>query len=95
MCKAIFRFYQITGKKVGLKVAGGVRTVPDVCYLFPKRTKENRFKALNYRLVVENVLGSEWLTPELVNFPILCLLILIKLSFELELPICWTILLKL
>ena len=58
-------------------------------------TKENRFKALNYRLVVENVLGSEWLTPELVNFPILCLLILIKLSFELELPICWTILLKL
>lgn len=50
MCKAIFRFYQITGKKVGLKVAGGVRTVPD---------------ALNYRLVVENILGSEWLTPEL------------------------------
>ena len=50
MCKAILRYYQLTGRKVGFKPAGGVKTV------------EN---ALEYRLIVERILGPEWLTPEL------------------------------
>ncbi|XP_013194136.2 deoxyribose-phosphate aldolase [Amyelois transitella] len=50
MCRAIRRFYQMTGKKVGLKPAGGIKTAAD---------------AVNWLILVNNELGSEWLTPKL------------------------------
>lgn len=48
MCEAIKAFYDQTGKKVGLKVAGGVSKAQN---------------AIRYLTIVNHVLGSEWLTP--------------------------------
>ena len=50
MCQAIKDFYEKTGRKVGFKAAGGVKTPED---------------AALYYTIVEEVLGQEWLTPEL------------------------------
>ena len=50
MCTAIRDYYRRTGRKVGFKAAGGVRTAED---------------AVLYYTIVEEILGSEWLTPEL------------------------------
>lgn len=50
MCKAIKEFHEKTGKKVGIKPAGGVVTSQD---------------ALIYYTIVEELLGSEWLYPGL------------------------------
>ncbi len=50
MCEAIRDYHAKTGRKVGFKPAGGVRTAED---------------AALYYTIVEEVLGSEWLTPEL------------------------------
>ncbi|MFR9649766.1 MAG: deoxyribose-phosphate aldolase [Rikenellaceae bacterium] len=50
MCSAIKEYYQATGKMVGFKVAGGVRTMED---------------AALYYTIVEGILGEEWLTPSL------------------------------
>jgi deoxyribose-phosphate aldolase len=50
MCLAIRDYYAHSGRKVGFKVAGGVRTAED---------------AVLYRLLVEKVLGAEWLSPSL------------------------------
>ena len=50
MCLAIRDYYAATGRKVGFKVAGGVRTAED---------------AVLYYSVVAQILGEEWLTPEL------------------------------
>lgn len=50
MCMAIRRYHELTGRKVGFKPAGGLRTVED---------------ALGYRVLVEEVLGKDWLTPSL------------------------------
>ncbi|TMS34703.1 hypothetical protein L596_002240 [Steinernema carpocapsae] len=50
MCLAIKQHFEMTGKRVGFKPAGGIRTTQE---------------ALGYRVVVEKVLGKEWLTPEL------------------------------
>ncbi|KAM3962831.1 deoxyribose-phosphate aldolase [Aphomia sociella] len=50
MCRAIRRFYQLTGIKVGLKPAGGIKTAED---------------AINWLVLVYNELGLEWLTPKL------------------------------
>lgn len=50
MCGAIKDFYDKTGRKVGFKAAGGVRTPED---------------AALYYTIVEMVLGKEWLTPKL------------------------------
>ncbi|CAG9795726.1 unnamed protein product [Diatraea saccharalis] len=50
MCRAIRQFYQDTGKKVGLKPAGGIKTARD---------------AVNWLVLVRNELGPEWLSPEL------------------------------
>lgn len=48
MCEAIKQFYAQTGKRVGLKVAGGV---------------SKALNALRYLTIVNHILGSEWLTP--------------------------------
>ncbi len=50
MCCAIADYYKATGRKVGFKAAGGVRTPQD---------------AALYYTIVEETLGKEWLTPAL------------------------------
>jgi deoxyribose-phosphate aldolase len=50
MCGAIRDFHAATGRRVGFKVAGGVRTAAD---------------ASLYYTIVEEILGPEWLTPSL------------------------------
>lgn len=50
MCEAIKDYYEKTGRKVGFKAAGGVRTPED---------------AALYYTIVEEVLGAEWLTTDL------------------------------
>lgn len=49
MAEAIRDFADATGRRVGLKVAGGVRSARD---------------ALRYLVVVHETLGDEWLTPD-------------------------------
>ena len=53
ICKAVRDHFEATGERVGVKVAGGVRTLED---------------ALLYYSIIANVLGSEWLTPSLMRF---------------------------
>ncbi len=53
MCKAIKKYHSITGNKVGIKIAGGVRTAED---------------AVRYYTVVKEILGDEWLNKELLRF---------------------------
>lgn len=50
MCQCIKEYYDQTGRKVGFKAAGGVRTTKD---------------ALGYYAIVREVLGEEWLTTDL------------------------------
>jgi len=50
MCTAIRDYYEKTGRKVGFKAAGGVRTAED---------------AALYYTIVQKILGEEWLTPRL------------------------------
>lgn len=52
MCKAIKAYYEKTGRKVGFKPAGGMKTVDD---------------ALTYYTIVKEVLGKEWLTNEMLR----------------------------
>lgn len=49
MCQCIKEYYEKTGRKVGFKPAGGVRTAKD---------------ALGYYAVVREVLGDEWLNHD-------------------------------
>ncbi|MDE5610673.1 MAG: deoxyribose-phosphate aldolase [Odoribacter sp.] len=49
MCEAVKQYYAQTGKRVGLKIAGGI-------------TKAQ--SAIRYMTIVDHVLGSEWLTPK-------------------------------
>lgn len=53
MLQAIKDHYFKTGKKVGMKPAGGIRTSK---------------QALHYLCMVKEVLGPEWLTPDLFRF---------------------------
>lgn len=50
MCEAIRQFYAQTGKKVGLKVAGGVSKAQN---------------AIRYLAIVNHMLGQEWLNSSL------------------------------
>lgn len=50
MCQCIKEYYTTTGRKVGFKAAGGVRTTDE---------------AVAYYTLVKEILGEEWLTPEL------------------------------
>jgi deoxyribose-phosphate aldolase len=50
MCHAIKEYHNKSGRKVGFKVAGGIRTAED---------------AVLYYTIVKEILGEEWLTPEL------------------------------
>lgn len=53
MCECIRRFYEVTGRKVGFKAAGGVSTADD---------------AICYYSIVRSILGEEWIRPELFRF---------------------------
>lgn len=48
MCQCIKEYYKATGRKVGFKAAGGIRTSAD---------------ALAYYAIVREVLGEQWLEP--------------------------------
>jgi deoxyribose-phosphate aldolase len=50
MCDEILKFYKLTGKKIGIKPAGGIRELNDAISLYK---------------IVNNVLGDDWLTPQL------------------------------
>lgn len=50
MCQVLKEYYEKFGQRRGLKVSGGVRTPED---------------ALKFYCIVAQVLGDEWLTPEL------------------------------
>lgn len=50
MCQCIKEYYELTGRKVGFKAAGGIRTAED---------------AVRYYAVVKETLGDEWLTHDL------------------------------
>ncbi|HRX32163.1 MAG: deoxyribose-phosphate aldolase [Bacteroidales bacterium] len=50
MCEAIKEYYEKTGKKIGIKPAGGVSTSYD---------------AIVFYSIVEKILGQEWLYPKL------------------------------
>lgn len=53
MIRAIKEFYQLTKKKIGLKPAGGVRTVRE---------------AIEWMMLIKSTLGDEWLQPSLFRF---------------------------
>lgn len=50
MCQCIKEYYQLTGRKVGFKASGGVRTSEE---------------ALQYYALVKEILGDEWLNHDL------------------------------
>ena len=49
MCRCIREYYETTGRRVGFKAAGGVRTTED---------------AVAYYTIVREVLGEEWLDAD-------------------------------
>lgn len=53
MCECIAKFYQVTGKKIGFKPAGGISSAAD---------------ALCYYSIVSSILGKEWLNREYFRF---------------------------
>ena len=53
MLQAIADHYKRTGKRIGMKPAGGIRTAK---------------QAIHYLVMVNETLGSEWLTPDMFRF---------------------------
>ena len=53
MCECIAKYYELTGKKIGFKPAGGISSAAD---------------ALCYYSIVSSVLGKEWLNKSLFRF---------------------------
>ncbi len=53
MLEAVRDFYHETGRKIGVKPAGGIRTAKE---------------ALQYLVMVKETLGDDWLTPGLFRF---------------------------
>lgn len=50
LCQVIKTYHETTGRKIGLKISGGVRTAED---------------AVAYYSIVKEILGKEWLTKDL------------------------------
>jgi deoxyribose-phosphate aldolase len=59
MLEAIRDYYYATGKKIGMKPAGGIRTAK---------------QALQYLVLLNETLGDAWLTPDLFRFGVSTLL---------------------
>ncbi len=53
MLEAVRDYHELTGARIGVKPAGGIRTAKD---------------AIKYLVVVHEVAGPEWLTPDLFRF---------------------------
>jgi deoxyribose-phosphate aldolase len=53
MLEAVRDWYELTGLRIGVKPAGGIRTAKD---------------AIKYLVVVNETAGPEWLTPKLFRF---------------------------
>lgn len=53
MCECIKKYYEVTGKKVGFKAAGGIASALD---------------AVCYWSIVRSILGEEWLNKNLFRF---------------------------
>jgi deoxyribose-phosphate aldolase len=53
MLQAIWDYYQETGKMIGMKPAGGIRTAK---------------QALHYLVMVKEVLGEGWMNPQMFRF---------------------------
>jgi len=53
MLEAIRDFYYATGRRIGMKPAGGIRTAKE---------------SLNYLVMLAETLGDDWLTPNLFRF---------------------------
>lgn len=53
MCEAIRRYYEVSGRRVGFKAAGGISNAKD---------------ALQYYSIVSEILGSEWLTRKYFRY---------------------------
>ena len=53
MLEAIRDFYQATGKRIGMKPAGGISSAK---------------LALQYLVMLKETLGDDWLTPDLFRF---------------------------
>lgn len=53
MCQCIAKFFEMTGRKVGFKAAGGISSAMD---------------AVCYYCIVSSLLGGQWLNPELFRF---------------------------
>src|SRR6185436_8130670 len=53
MLEAIRDYYYATGKRIGMKPAGGIRTAK---------------QALHYLCLVKETLGDAWLTPDMFRF---------------------------
>ncbi len=70
MCEAIRDYARRTGRRAGLKVAGGVRT-----------TKQ----ALTYLVIVKETLGDAWLTPSMFRIGASSLLDDLLMQYEKEL----------
>ena len=53
MLEAIWDYYEQTGKKIGMKPAGGIRSAK---------------QAIHYLVMVNETLGRDWLSPDLFRF---------------------------
>lgn len=53
MLEAVRDFHTVTGRRIGVKAAGGIRTSKD---------------AIKYLVLVNETVGEEWLTPDLFRF---------------------------
>ncbi|MFN8370527.1 MAG: deoxyribose-phosphate aldolase [Bacteriovoracaceae bacterium] len=53
MLQAIWDYYQATGKKIGMKPAGGIRTSK---------------QAIHYLIMINEVMGDDWLNPDMFRF---------------------------
>ena len=69
MLEAIADHYYATGRRIGMKPAGGVRTAK---------------QALHYLVIVKETLGDAWLTPELFRFGASALLNDVLMQLEKE-----------
>lgn len=69
MLEAIREFYYATGRRIGMKPAGGIRTAK---------------QALHYLVMVKETLGDAWLTPDLFRFGASALLNDVLMQLEKE-----------
>ncbi|MDG4767898.1 deoxyribose-phosphate aldolase [Solwaraspora sp. WMMD406] len=53
MLEAVRDFHAVTGRRIGVKPAGGIRTTKD---------------AIKYLVLVNETVGADWLTPDLFRF---------------------------